>query len=155
MNAQQRYAQKAIVPLGLRLNRKTDADIIAFLDANDGGNRQGFIKSLIRQEIARKKGEPMYTYELIADNGDGLYLFALRAGKPKIAVDLRHDENKAEILRQVASGEWPPEWWSDASDVVKSGQVVHLYETLHMWVSQRNGGARIVDTAEEYGVELP
>lgn len=50
---QQRYEQKTIVTASLRLNRTTDADILAWLDENDGGNRQGFIKSLIREAMKK------------------------------------------------------------------------------------------------------
>lgn len=36
----------------LKLNKKTDADIIAKLET--AGNKQGYIKSLIRDDIERK-----------------------------------------------------------------------------------------------------
>lgn len=47
--AQKKYDAANTVFVGLKLNRKTDADIIAKLDAV--GNRQGYIKNLIRQDL--------------------------------------------------------------------------------------------------------
>lgn len=40
--------------IGLKLNRHTDADIIARLESVDG--MQGYLKALIRADIAREKG---------------------------------------------------------------------------------------------------
>ena len=37
----------------IRLNKKTDADILQYLDSLD--NKQGYIKDLIRADIAKKK----------------------------------------------------------------------------------------------------
>lgn len=53
LTPQRRYEAKNILTASLRLNRKTDADIIAYLDAHDSGNRQGFIKWILRQWIAQ------------------------------------------------------------------------------------------------------
>lgn len=53
MTAQSRYVKKNIITASLRLNRRTDADIVEYLDAHDGGNRQGFIKQILRQWIAQ------------------------------------------------------------------------------------------------------
>ena len=44
-----KYDAKATVGLYLKLNKKTDADILEKLDAV--GNKQGYIKSLIRMDI--------------------------------------------------------------------------------------------------------
>lgn len=54
LTPQQRYTRSKIVAASLQLNRTTDADILAFLDAHAGGNRQGFIKKILREEIARR-----------------------------------------------------------------------------------------------------
>lgn len=50
---QTRYEAKNIVRLQIKLNRKTDADILASLDAEP--NKQGYIKHLIRSDIEKKK----------------------------------------------------------------------------------------------------
>ena len=52
--AQKRYERKNIVQVRLKLNNVTDADVLAKLDCV--GNRQGYIKELIRADIARKRG---------------------------------------------------------------------------------------------------
>lgn len=44
-----KYDAVNTIQFKLKLNRKTDADIIAKLDATE--NVQGYIKSLIRQDI--------------------------------------------------------------------------------------------------------
>jgi hypothetical protein len=46
---QARYDAKATVRIGLKLNRKTDVDIIRKL--NDVPNIQGYIKTLIRRDL--------------------------------------------------------------------------------------------------------
>lgn len=48
-----RYDKQNTIPVYLKLNRKTDADILHKLDSVE--NRQGYIKCLIRSDIA--KGE--------------------------------------------------------------------------------------------------
>lgn len=50
---QARYDRKNRVPIMLKLNRNTDADILAMLD--EVPNKQGYIKQLIRADIATKK----------------------------------------------------------------------------------------------------
>jgi hypothetical protein len=47
--AQQKYELKAMKQISLKLNRNTDADIIAKLDSVD--NVRGYIISLIREDI--------------------------------------------------------------------------------------------------------
>ena len=47
-NAQRRYDEKNTVHISLKLNRKTDADILRLLET--AGNRQGFIKDILRKE---------------------------------------------------------------------------------------------------------
>ena len=49
--AQSRYDAANTVQIKMKLNRKTDADILAKLDAV--GNKQGYIKRLIRADIER------------------------------------------------------------------------------------------------------
>ena len=47
--AQKKYDQANTIGVYLKLNRTTDAEIIAFLNAAD--SKQGVIKALIRKEI--------------------------------------------------------------------------------------------------------
>ena len=49
--AQARYDEKATTQVKLKLNLTTDADILAKLDSVD--NKQGYIKALIRDDLAR------------------------------------------------------------------------------------------------------
>ncbi len=49
--AKERYDAKATKKILLKLNLKTDADILAKLDAV--GNKQGYIKELIRADLNR------------------------------------------------------------------------------------------------------
>lgn len=51
LTPQERYDKKNRVTLTLKLNRKTDADILSWLDAQD--NKQGIIKNIIREKIKR------------------------------------------------------------------------------------------------------
>lgn len=46
------YDRRNTTQVVLKLNRKTDADILGHLAAQD--NRQGYIKKLIREDIARR-----------------------------------------------------------------------------------------------------
>lgn len=52
----------------LKLNKKTDADILEFLDAQD--NRQGFIKELIRKHMKGTEAVPVMEKKII----DGEFL---------------------------------------------------------------------------------
>lgn len=49
--AREKYEAKTAVQFKMKLNKKTDADILAKLD--DVPNKQGYIKSLIRADIER------------------------------------------------------------------------------------------------------
>lgn len=53
--AQKKYDQAKTKSFGLKLVKATDADVIEWLEKQD--NRQGAIKQLIRDQIAREKGE--------------------------------------------------------------------------------------------------
>ena len=56
--AQERYISKTIRVIKLSLNRNTDADILTFVESLP--NMQGYLKGLIRADMARKgsnKGE--------------------------------------------------------------------------------------------------
>ena len=57
MNENYKYSKKYdeanTIQVKLKLNSNTDADIIEFL--NNSGNKQGTIKKLIRDEIARSR----------------------------------------------------------------------------------------------------
>lgn len=48
---QAKYDRANTTMIAVKLNRKTDADILAKLDAV--GNRQGYIKRLIRSDISK------------------------------------------------------------------------------------------------------
>ena len=50
---QECYDAKNTVKVCLKLNLKYDADILAALEAS--GNKQGYIKSLIRADLAKLK----------------------------------------------------------------------------------------------------
>lgn len=47
--AREKYEKANTVQLKMKLNRNTDADILAKLESVD--NKQGYIKSLIRKDI--------------------------------------------------------------------------------------------------------
>lgn len=47
-----KYDENNTTRVQLKLNNKTDADIIAYLDRVD--NKQGTIKRLLREEISRR-----------------------------------------------------------------------------------------------------
>ena len=47
--AQERYDRENTVFIGLKLNKKTDADIIALLEKSD--NKQGTIKKILKNFI--------------------------------------------------------------------------------------------------------
>lgn len=51
---QAKYDATNTTRIALKLNNKTDADIIARLDAVK--SKQGYIKKLIRDDISRKNG---------------------------------------------------------------------------------------------------
>lgn len=48
-NAQERYDRENTVFVGLKLNKKTDADIIALLEKSD--NKQGTIKKILKEFV--------------------------------------------------------------------------------------------------------
>lgn len=54
MNARDKYDSTHTMQVKLKLNLKTDADIIKRL--NEVGNKQGYIKHLIRDDMSNKKG---------------------------------------------------------------------------------------------------
>ena len=51
---QKKYDDANTIQIKLKLNKKTDADIIAYLEASN--NKQGTIKALIRSEIEKSQG---------------------------------------------------------------------------------------------------
>lgn len=53
MTPQERYDANNCVRVGLKLNRKTDADVLAKLDQVD--SKQGYIKQLIRNDISERR----------------------------------------------------------------------------------------------------
>lgn len=56
IKAQAKYDKANTVQLTLKLNKKTDADIIEALESVS--NKQGFIKELIREDLKRLKIYP-------------------------------------------------------------------------------------------------
>lgn len=52
--AKKKYDDKNTVHYGFKLNRKTDADIIEYLEFT--GNKQGAIKQAIREKMERDGG---------------------------------------------------------------------------------------------------
>lgn len=52
LRAQDKYDRANTVKVMLKLNKKTDADILEKLDTVD--NKQGYIKGLIRDDIGRE-----------------------------------------------------------------------------------------------------
>ena len=50
-----KYDESNTVQVKLKLNNKTDADIIEYL--NNSGNKQGVIKQLIRADINKSQGD--------------------------------------------------------------------------------------------------
>lgn len=51
---QERYDRKNRVPFVMRLNKKTDGDILKKLETVP--NKTGYVKQLIRADIAREEG---------------------------------------------------------------------------------------------------
>ena len=51
--ASEKYQREHIKQYNLRLNLRTDMDIIRFLDGQN--NRQGLLKQLLRQEMERRQ----------------------------------------------------------------------------------------------------
>ena len=66
--ANAKYDKKNTKQLILKLNLKTDADILAHLEAQD--NKQGYIKELIRKDIIGIKPEPVIDKRIV----DGEFL---------------------------------------------------------------------------------
>ena len=50
---QKKYDDKMTIRVGMKLNLKTDADIISKLD--EVSSKQGYIKALIRKDIKNEK----------------------------------------------------------------------------------------------------
>ena len=48
-----RYDRENTVQIKLKLNKKTDADILQKLE--ESGNKQGYLKALVRQDIEKSK----------------------------------------------------------------------------------------------------
>lgn len=55
MNAQQRYDRENTVQVKMKLNKKTDKDILKKLQ--EVSNKQGYIKFLIRNDLKKKSLE--------------------------------------------------------------------------------------------------
>ena len=52
LRATKKYQDENVKPVLLKLNKKTDADIIRVLETKP--SKQGYIKSLIRKDIGKK-----------------------------------------------------------------------------------------------------
>lgn len=55
MRASMKWHKKHLTQIKFNLNNETESDIIEWLEAKD--NKQGYIKNLIREDIAKQKGE--------------------------------------------------------------------------------------------------
>lgn len=66
MAAESRYKSRVIRQYKIDLNRNTDGDIIAWLEGKD--NRQGYIKRLIREDIAATRMAACDGARLMASN---------------------------------------------------------------------------------------
>ena len=66
--ARLKYDQKYAKQVPIKLNTKTDADIFCRLD--EVGNKQGYIKQLIRDDIIRVHGEN-YIYPELQNERNG------------------------------------------------------------------------------------
>ena len=53
--AARKFQKERMKQLNIRLNDRTDADIIAFLETID--NKRGYLLDLIRSDMARRAGE--------------------------------------------------------------------------------------------------
>lgn len=75
---QTRYEAKYIVRLNMKLNKRTDADILAKLDSIQ--NKQGYIKQLIRADISGQKAPVNLTptpAEIAETTGEN-YIYGMR-----------------------------------------------------------------------------
>lgn len=68
LKASRKYDQQNTRLIQLKLNKKTDADILDFLDGLD--NRQGFIKELIRKNMNGTEAVPTIEKKIV----DGEFL---------------------------------------------------------------------------------
>ena len=55
MEASMKWHKIHLTQIKFNLNNETESDIIEWLEAKD--NKQGYIKNLIREDIAKSKGE--------------------------------------------------------------------------------------------------
>ena len=60
MSNKKDYEKTNTKGLYIKLNKKTDSDIIALL--GDLKNKQGYIKALIRQDVRRELGSNVYIH---------------------------------------------------------------------------------------------
>lgn len=63
LKASRKYDQNNTKLIQLKLNKKTDADILEFLDGLD--NKQGFIKELIRKHMKGAEAVPVIEKKII------------------------------------------------------------------------------------------
>lgn len=65
---QEKYQKENITRVVLKLNKKTDADLLEWLETLD--NKQGTIKEILRSYIS---GDPLPTLKRVQDSGDGMW----------------------------------------------------------------------------------
>lgn len=70
LKASRKYDQQNTRLIQLKLNKKTDSDILDFLDGLD--NRQGYIKELIRKQISGEDQKPVPVIEKKIVSGEFL-----------------------------------------------------------------------------------
>ena len=69
MDARRKYDEANTVQVKIKLNKKTDADIIAYLEAS--GNKQGTIKEALREKMALNEELDGETVELMKEFIEG------------------------------------------------------------------------------------
>lgn len=65
---QERYIKKNIIAVSVKLNKKTDADILQKLDEVE--SKQGYIKALIRKDIGKTKDFKTAFQSLLDEYGE-------------------------------------------------------------------------------------
>lgn len=98
----------------------------------------------------------MYTYSMYEDNAGGVWLFVdLDSDGDEKAMkiaDTGLETNKGDIAatcKAVASGDFPPEMWDEATVSVSGEEAQSLHEKMEQDICR--GGYRWIDT-QEFGL---
>lgn len=95
--------------VGMKLNRKTDADILEYLNSKE--NVQGYLKNLIRNEIKREEEKTMKRYII----------------KPEFIDLFGSDANAYTVLTEDDVENFAREWEKPASEI--EDQLIELRKT--------------------------